>query len=114
MRTYGRIFPANGPPQWVKVETDANGHDDYVWITTLLQVLALNLGESPFYGDWGIPAEQSVIQQIFPDYYVTLIQQRFAPYFASLTIAKVNSPKPVYNINIVTNAGVKRAMSVPQ
>lgn len=113
MRTYGRIFNEDGTYQWVEVSTDANGYNDYVWITTLIQCLKLNLGESPFYADYGIPAQQSVIQQIFPDFYVFRTQSQFAKYFASLLISKQNFPTPTYNVNITTNQGVKMAASIP-
>jgi hypothetical protein len=115
VRTYGRINQVNGRGgQWVEVTTDAQGFNDAVWATTLCQVLKLNLQESPFYGDWGIPAESAVIQQVFPDYYATLTQQRFAQYFASLIISKQRAPYPAYLINIVTNQGEKLSGVVPQ
>jgi len=113
MRTYGRVYNLDGTYKWVKVETDANGFDDYVWITTLIQVLLLNLGESPFYANFGIPAKPSVVQQVFPDFYVARVQQQFAQYFASLIINKVSSPTPTYKVNIVTNQGVKVAVEIP-
>ena len=85
MRTWGRI---NGV--WTEVSTDANGNNDLVWLTTLIQVLKLNLNESPFFGNYGLPAHQSVVQQVAPDFYVAQTQQQFAQYFASLIIARVN------------------------
>jgi hypothetical protein len=45
----------------VEVTTDANGYNDAVYLTTLSQVLKLNLGESPFYANYGIPQYQSVL-----------------------------------------------------
>lgn len=117
MRTYGRaeVKDANGRPIivdgrpvkiWVCVETDANGHDDAVMLTTLCQVLLLNLNESPFYAAWGIPARMSVLQQVPPDFWVTFTQQRFAPYFASLIVSheSVVNP-PTYRINVITQQG---------
>lgn len=102
MRTWGR--DNNGA--WVEIQTDANGYNDYVWVTTLIQNLKLNLGESPFYGQNGIPAQRAVIQQIFPDFYVQQIQQQFAQHFASLQITKVaGTTTPTYNVAIVTNLG---------
>ena len=88
MRTYGRVKNSDGSLTWVEVQTDANGHDDYVWLTTLIQCLKLNIGESPFYASYGIPARQSVLQQIFPDFYVTQAQIQFSPYFSSLVVSK--------------------------
>jgi hypothetical protein len=72
-----------------------------VYVTWLIQVLKLVLGESPFYANYGIPAVLSVVQQIFPDYYVSVVQQQFQQYFASLIISKVPSTTPTYNVNIL-------------
>jgi hypothetical protein len=101
VRTYGRVEGV-----WEEVDTDANGYNDEVYLTTLCQVLLLNLNESPFYATYGIPANQSVLQQTFPDYYVALTQQTFAPYFASITIARVKGTlTPTYSVNVVTHQG---------
>jgi hypothetical protein len=106
MRTYGRLYNADGSYSWTVVETDENGFNDNVYLTTLVQTLKLNLGESPFFGNYGIPATQSVVQQIFPDFYAALTQQQFAPYFASLTIARVTgSAPPVYNVTATCHSG---------
>ena len=108
MRTYGRIKDSDGNyTQWVEVSQEATGNFESGYATTLIQVLKLSLGESPFYANYGIPAQRSVIQQVFPDYYVTITQQQFAKYFASLTISKVQSTDPVYNVDIVTTYGTK-------
>lgn len=113
MRTYGRITNPDGSKTWVVVETDANGNNDAVMLTTLAQNLLGVLGESPFYAQRGIPAQQSVIQQVFPDYYVALTQNYFAPFFASLQVAKVNDPAPVYRINVLTHQGAQIAAEIP-
>lgn len=107
MRTWGReIDKATGKPVWVAVATSPTGDDTQVWLTTLIQTLKLNLGESPFYAQFGIPGQPSIAQQIFPDYYVSLVQQQFAPYFASLSISRVPQTKnPTYQINILSYAG---------
>lgn len=107
MRTYGRITNPDGTRTWVEVQTDAAGRDDYVWITTLIQCLQLVLGESPFYANHGIPAQQAVIQQVFPDYYVAQTQSQFAQYFASLIVVKLDAPTPTYKVDLTTNQGVK-------
>lgn len=108
MRTYGRIGQVNGVGgTWVEISTDANGNSEYVLITTLIQVLKLVLGESPFYANYGIPAQRSVIQQIFPDFYVNITQQQFAPFFASLLISKVPAETPIYNVSLMTTQGTK-------
>jgi hypothetical protein len=117
MRTYGRLppDPVTGYRQWVEVDTDANGYDDAVWITTLCQVLLLNLGESPFFANYGIPAHDAVISQVFPDYYINYTQQNFAAKFASLIISRLPVATPTYNINVTTNQGYKinTTVSVP-
>ena len=97
MRTYGRI---NG--QWVKVETDPSGDASNIWLTTLAQTIKLNLGESPFFGQYGIPARPSVTQQIPPDFYVPQTQTQFSPYFASLAIHRIpNAFPPAYRAKAV-------------
>ena len=113
MRTYGRTQDVrSGKKTWWVVITDTNGFNDSVWLTTLAQVCKLNLGESPFFANYGIPAHPSVVMQIFPDYYMARIQQQFAGYFASLILSKLNDavdndsrPAPSYLINVLTNYG---------
>jgi hypothetical protein len=115
MRTYGRIKNEDGSQTWVEVDTDANGYNDAVYLTTLCQCLLLIRGESPFYSNFGIPSEQAILQQLFPDYYVMLTQQQFAQYFSSLIISKVASPEPQYNVNVITHQGsILTAEAVPQ
>lgn len=110
MRIWGRVGPAK---TWTEVVTDSDGNDDYVYITNLIQVLKLSRNESPFFADWGIPAQLSVVQQVFPDIYVALTQAQFAPFFASLIIAKLPSPTPTYQVSIVTKQGVKFQATIP-
>lgn len=107
MRTWGRTGQVNGVGgTWTLVETAGNGDNSMVYLTTLIQNLRLNLGESPFYANNGIPAYQSVMTQIAPDFYVSRIQQQFAQYFASLTITRVqNTTQPTYNVQAVTLYG---------
>lgn len=106
MRTYGRTHDTAGNPTgWVVIETDDQGHNDYVWAVTVAQTILLNLGESPVYGNYGIPAQQTIMSQVYPDYYITQIQQQYAQYFASLTIQKLDATYPSYKINIMTNQG---------
>ncbi len=122
-RVYGRTTDVlTGAKTWWTVTTDQNGFNDSVNVTWLAQVCKLNLGESPFFADWGIPAHESIMTQIFPDLFMIRIQQRFAPYFASLlmTLAPIaqgsadsyaagqdGAPAPNYNINILTNYGAR-------
>ena len=110
MRTYGRVYdPITKAQTWVEISTDANGGNDYVYVTALAQTLKLNLNESPFYGNFGIPARTVVAQQLQPDYYISFIQNYYAPQFASLLIAKqaqsLGNNKPVYNISAMRNNG---------
>lgn len=118
MRIYGRKVvgqEADGRPikEWVKVETDANGQNDMVYLTNLAQVLYLSINESPFFADWGIPARDSVMQQVNPDLYVGLTQQRFASRFAILLVAKRATFEPMYDIAVTTNYGVRLNTSIP-
>lgn len=101
MRTYGRL---NG--KWVIVQTDASGDDTAVWITTLVQCLKLFLNESPFYAQYGIPAKDSILQQIAPDYYVSRTQQQFSSFFASLVITRRTGViTPTYDVALITKQG---------
>lgn len=92
---------------WVEVDTDENGYNDAVMVTTLIQCLKLNLGESPFFANYGIPAKTSVMQQVAPDFYVVRTQRQFSQYFASLIIAKADAPEPTYQISVTTQQGSK-------
>lgn len=124
MRTWGRTFALNpdgtkvepqpaGYPRWVKVESDPmTGDDSWVFVTALCQVLLLNLNESPFYVNWGIPAKPTVVQQVQPDYYVSRVQAQFAPQFANLVVAKTGSNPPSYRINVTTRQGAKASVTV--
>lgn len=122
-RTYGRATNPDGSLQrttnggyvWMEIDSDASGHDGYVWLTTLAQCLQLVKGESAFYSQYGISTPEALISQIYPDYDVQLTQQQFQPYFASLNIAASpygkqesdGSVSPVYNISAVLLDGTK-------
>lgn len=116
MRTYGRIKNADGTLTWYKVETSVTGDNSLVWLVTFCQVLKLFLNESPFWSNYGIPAKQDVLQQIFPSFYVTRTQQQFSQYFTSIIVYQQNSPDPEYVINITTLSGekIELTMGVPQ
>jgi hypothetical protein len=119
MRTYGRTQDVlTGKKKWWVVTTDVNGYNDSVWLTTLAQVCKLNLGESPFFANYGIPAHPSVVLQVHPDFYMIRTQQQFMSYFASLVIIKQddatdqdNRPAPAYLINVLTNYGSRIGVS---
>lgn len=124
MRTYGRQWALNpdgtqqapqppGFPKWVVVQTDPNGFNDQVYLTTLCQVLLLNLNESPVYSSFGIPAQQTIVSQVQPDFYLSRTQQQFSGFFAALILSKLGSDPPAYRIAITTQQGVKRLMTVP-
>lgn len=117
MRVYGRVTNPDGSLSWQVVQTSASGDNSLVYLTALTQCLLLSTNESPFYAANGIPAQQSVLQQVFPDYYVALTQQLFAPYFASLRVSRSSTnvggvPQPTYQVNIITNQGTKLNASV--
>lgn len=113
MRTWGRVTDGKGNLSWVPVETDTNGFNDLVYITTLCQVIRLNPNESPFYGNYGIPSIQAVQTVVPPDFYIARTQQQFAPYFASLILTRAPStpgrkgqaPSPTYNAFIMAKSG---------
>lgn len=113
MRTYGRVTSEQGVKTWVVIETDANGFNDNVYLTTLIQCLLLILGESPFHANYGIPANQALIQQVFPDFYVNQTQQQFAGFFGSLMITKENAFNPTYRVNVVRQSGAKSELVIP-
>jgi hypothetical protein len=121
MRTWGRTRDTlTGVKTWHLVETDAQGFNDMVYLTALIQVCKLNLNESPFYASWGIPAHPSVVSQIPPDYYVALTQQRFASRFLALTLVRMhnavdetNRPAPYYYFSVITHVGAFLSFNVP-
>lgn len=106
MRVYGTVTNEEGKKIWQVVTTDANGFNDNVYLTALCQDLQLQLGESPFYANYGIPALQSIQNQVPPDYWVMQVQQQYSQYFASLIITKVlGAPNPTYNVQVLTHQG---------
>jgi hypothetical protein len=114
MRVWGRQYAEDGSYTWVAVTTQANGLNDGFYITALAQCLKLNLGESPLYANSGIPQIQTIATQTFPDFYVARIQQQYAQYFASLTIARVpGSLPPQYNVRAVTHSGAIISQNIP-
>jgi hypothetical protein len=128
MRTYGRTQDVlTGKKTWWVVTTDSDGFNDSVWLTDLAQVCKLNLGESPFFANYGIPAHESVITQIFPTFFMVRIQQQFASHFASLILTSLpveqesadsfetgqeGRPAPRYYINVLTNYGSRIGVRV--
>jgi hypothetical protein len=82
---------------WTEI-TDPN----YVQLATLVQTLRLQENESPFFANYGIPAQASIMSQIAPDAAVARTQSQFAQYFASLSVTRVASAtSPTYDINAI-------------
>lgn len=104
MRTYG-VDPSG---QWVEIQETG-----YVYLATLAQTLRLNEGESPFYANYGIPAQNSVYTQVPPDLAVNRTQTQYAPFFANLTVVKQqNALNPTYNISAVFQNGTTISSTV--
>jgi hypothetical protein len=97
MRTYGKTSSG----VWVEVVEPS-----YIWLATLAQTLRLNEKESPFYANYGIPAHDSVMTQVAPNAAITRTQSQYAPYFANLSVTKVEGvTQPTYNISAVFQNG---------
>ena len=106
MRIFGRLPDANGVLQWVVVDPSQN------YLTALAQCLLLNVNESPFWANFGIDGQQSVMSQILPTVYVQRIQQFFAPFFTSLIITLASQNPPTYNVAVTTLTGVQLSFPV--
>lgn len=112
-RIWGRVYDQYGNPTWVAVTADVNGDLSNFYLTALAQVIQLQPNESPFYANYGIPAQTSILTQVYPDYYAMQIQSQYAAFFASLTISRVpQSNPPVYNVTAVTNNGALLEASI--
>lgn len=109
MRAYGRVTDIHGNKTWVVVQTDSGGDSSYVYVTALAQCLQLNLNESPFWANYGIPAKAAVVQQMQPDFFVAKITNYFSQFFASLIVAKQpqkpGNPEPVYRMSAILKNG---------
>lgn len=114
MRVWGRITNADGTKTWVQVQTGPDGLNQEVYVTWLAQVLKLNLNESPFWANWGIPQFQTIMTQVAPDYYMTQTQMFFSGLFANLKITRVNgTTNPTYNIDVLTKTGATISAVIP-
>lgn len=97
MRSYGKDQNGN----W-QIITDSN----YIYLATLAQTLRLSQNESPIYGNYGIPGQQSVMTQLAPDVAVNRTQSQFSGYFSSLTLMRNQSASnPTYNITATFTDG---------
>lgn len=114
MRVWARYTNNDGTKSWTAVETDpVTGDNSKCYLVALCQTLLLNLNESPFWSSLGIPAQQSVEQQVPPDYYIGRIQQFYSQFFASLIVARAGINPPTYNISVITLAGAKINFNLP-
>ncbi|TCB23980.1 hypothetical protein E0H77_12515 [Acinetobacter sp. ANC 4633] len=114
MRVYGRITNPNGSKSWVVVTIDAKGFNDAVYVTALAQAIKLVLQESPFYGNVGIPQYQTIVTQVYPDFYVAQLQSQYAQYFASLNITRQQGvDPPTYNVTAITHQGSTLSAAIP-
>ena len=92
MRSYGRDTNGN----WIQIN-DVN----YIWLATLVQTLRLSQNESPIYGNYGIPGQQSIMTQIAPDAAVNRTQGQYASYFSNLIVMRdPNAFNPTYNVTV--------------
>lgn len=96
MGIWTRQYQPDGTRRWVSVR------DNQAIIAWLQNALLLQLGESPFWADWGLPVTQMLVTQVWPDYYVHMTKQRFEDYFTSLRITRdtaQDSAEPSYTIS---------------
>lgn len=102
MRTYGRQKQPDGSwGPWITIT-----NTQAVWLATLVQSLRLSTNESPLYGNFGIPAQDSVTTQIAPDAAVAAMQAYYTQYFVSLTVSAVpGASEPTYSVEVVLNDG---------
>lgn len=118
MRIYGRVLNDDGSKRWVTVESDpTTGSDSWVYVTAFCQALLLNLNESPFYAGFGLPAQQSVIMQIAPDFYVSRMQQYYSQFFAALIVSRDPAASdPTYNIKatLFDGSSASSTVQIPQ
>ena len=114
MRTWGRLGQVNGVGgTWTEVTASADGDLSNVFLTALAHSIKLSINESPFFASVGIPAQQSIISQVFPDWYVAQMQTLYAPHFASLVMTRVpQSFPPVYKVNAVCFNGAQLTMQI--
>lgn len=102
MRVWTRQHQPDGTRRWIAVD------GNQAQIAWLQNALLLQLGESPFWADWGIPVTRTLVSQIWPDYYVNMTQQRFVDSFSSLQITRDpadNDDNPTYRIAAILPDG---------
>ncbi|QCE32947.1 hypothetical protein FAI41_04685 [Acetobacteraceae bacterium] len=83
----------NGKRQWISVSNNT------AILTWLQQAVLLQLGESPFWVDWGLPVIGALTQGIYPDLYIQKTKERFQPYFLNININRTVPDTPEDQIN---------------
>jgi len=76
-----------------------------IWVTIVKHELQLRVGESPFFADAGIPAEDSIITQQEPDYHVNNVKRRYEAKFRRFDIVKRSIVPLIYDIALTTRNG---------
>ena len=111
MITFGR----NSAGRWYEVDVDANGFYDDIWLTTMAQVLASQLNESPFFPQYGIPSIDSITSRTHPDYWISKVKAQFAQYFTAISIVKtvdITNDTPAYNIDVLKLNGSAASVTI--
>ena len=78
---------------------------DLVRFAELCQVLKAEPREMPFNSNYGIPAQESVMSRIFPDYWMMKVQSQFVQFFLSLIISRDKSADFGYRVEVTLNNG---------
>ena len=76
-----------------------------IWVTIVKHELQLRVGESPFFSDAGIPAEDSIIAQQEPDFHVNNVKRRYEAKFRRFDIVKRSIVPLIYDIALTTRNG---------
>ena len=111
MRTYGRGTDG----KWYQVNIDVNGKDDDIWLTTMAQVCASELEESPFFPSYGLPARASIVGRTHPDFFISRIREQFSKYFTSISIVKtidITNNAPTYHIDVQKQNGSAASVTI--
>ena len=115
MRVYGRTIDNTRPNanfyKWQVVQDD----DDNIRLTHLIQVLQMDIQESPFYSNWGMPVANALITGVLSDVAINNTINQFAQYFAALQITRgiSNDPKEIYyQVDVVLKNGKNVTLDV--
>lgn len=102
MRVWTRVRQSDGTRRWQAVDGDQAN------IAWLQNALLLQLGEAPFNAEWGLPIRDTLVTQVWPDYYVNLTKQRFRDTFPMLQITRERNGKQAdlgYSVRALLNDG---------